>query len=267
MPADLRNARLKLARAKERLDELRESVDVYMDPPPYRVETKRQGHEQRGHIYVEREPDLSWGMDFGEIAVNARSVLDMLVKQLVIDSDNKPVRANAFPIFLDHEEYAGKGRGKSFRERQLQGVAKKHRRLIDEYQPYHRGTQAGRDPLAILAAVANREKHEDIHVALGVISNSVFRLTQSDGTVMEVSLGKDDHTPFREITDGMELLGLINKTDADAPDAKVKLDVAGVETQLVFRGDGLVTLDDMERSVQRVAEIIERFEKRLASSG
>jgi hypothetical protein len=148
----------------------------------------------------------------------------------------------------------------------LQGVAKKHRRLIDEYQPYHGGKQAGRDPLAILAAIANREKHEDIHVALGVISSSTYRLTQPNGISMDVSLGKGDHTPFREISDGMELIGIINKPSQGAPDAKVELDVAGVETQLVFRGDGLVTLDDMERSVQRVAEIVERFEKRLASS-
>lgn len=264
MPADLKNARLKLARAKERLDDLRASVDAYLDPPPYRVATKKKGHEKRGYIYVEREPDPTWALDLGEVAVGARSVLDMLVKQLVIDSGNRPARGNAFPIFLDHAEYAGKGRGKPFRERMLQGVAKKHRRLIDDYQPYHVGKQSGRDPLAILAAIANREKHEDIHVALGVISNSTYRLTQPNGISIDVSLGKGDHAPFREITDGMELIGIINKPSPDAPDAKVELDVTGVETQLVFRGDGLVTLDDMERSVQRVAEIIERFGRRLS---
>jgi hypothetical protein len=99
MPADLKNARLKLARAKERLDKLRANVDAYMTPPPYRVATKEEGHERRGYIYVEREPDPSWGLDLGEVAVGARSVLDMLVKQLVIEGGNQPTRSNAFPIF------------------------------------------------------------------------------------------------------------------------------------------------------------------------
>jgi hypothetical protein len=216
-----------------------------------------------GRIYVEREPDGDWGLDLGEIVGQARSALDLLVKQLVIDGGNTPIRANAFPIFLDYGEYASKGRGKSWRERMLQGVAKKHRRLIDEYQPYHAGKQAGRDPLAILAAITNRDKHEDIHVALGVISSSTFRITQPNGMVLELSLGKEDHTPFREITDGMELLGLVNQPSPDAPNVEVDLDVAGVETQLVFRGDGLVTLAEVERSIQRVAEIMERFDKRL----
>jgi hypothetical protein len=215
--ADLKNARRKLVRAKERLDQLRASVDAYMKPPPYRIATESTRDEQRAHIYVEREPDGAWGLDLGEIVGPARSALDLLVKQLVIDSGNEPVRANSFPIFLDHGEYAGRGRGKPWRERMLQGVARKHRRLIDEYQPYHAGKLAARDPLAILAAVANRDKHEDIHVALGVISNSTFRLTQPNGVVMELNLGKSDHTPFREITDGMELIGLINKPSPEAP--------------------------------------------------
>lgn len=78
---------------------------------------------------------------------------------------------------------------------------------------------------------------------------------------------KSDHTPYRIIKDGMELLGLINKPSPGEPDAKVDLDVADVDTQVVFDGDGLVTLDDVERSVQRVAEIIQRFEKRLRGRG
>ena len=265
MPADLTNARRKLVRGKDRLDDLRASVDEYMDPPPYRVETERTKLERRGYIYVEREPDPDWGIDLGEIAVHARSVLDLLVKQLVIDSGGEPSRGNSFPIFLDHDEYAGKGNRKSFRERMRKGVAKRRRRLIDEYQPYQAGGAARRDPLAILSAIANREKHEDLHVALGAIARATFRLTQPDGTVMDIRLDKGEHSAYRVISDGMELLGVVNKPSPDAPDAKVELDVTGVETQLVFLGDGIVTIDDMERAVQRVAEIVDRFEKRLGS--
>jgi hypothetical protein len=263
--ADLRNARLKLVRAKEDLDALRAKVAAYMDPPPFRVVTEKTGHEQRGRIYIDREPDPEWGIDLGEVAVGGRSALDLLVKQLVIDSGNEPTRANSFPIFLDHDDYHGKGHPRSYRERMLGGVAKRHRTVIDQYQPYQRGRQAGRDPLAILAAIANRDKHEDIHAALGVITNSKYRFTQPDGTVLELDMAKTDNTPYRIMENGMELLALINEPPAEAPLAKVDLDVASVDAELVFSGGGLIMLDDIEHSIERVAEIIGRFERRLAA--
>jgi hypothetical protein len=266
-PADLKNVRLKLARAKEDLDALSAKVAEYMEPRPFHVATEKNGHEQIGRIYIDREPDPEWGLDLGEIAVQARSALDLLVKQLVRDSGNEPTRGNTFPIFLDHDDYLGKGNAKSFREKTLKGVAKRHRTVIDQYQPYHRGKHAGRDPLAILAAIANRDKHEDIHAALGMIVGSKFRLTKPDGTVLELEMTKTDHAPYRIIKDGMELLGLINEPSPDEPDAKVDLDVADVDTQVVFVGDDFITLDDVERSVQRVAVITGHFEKRLQASG
>jgi hypothetical protein len=265
LPADLKNTRLKAGRAKKELDSLRANVAAYMEPAPYRFATERDGNDQSARIFIEREPDPEWGLDVGALAIQARSALDLLVKQLVIDSGNDFTRGNKFPIFLDHDEYQGKGNAKSFRERMLGGVAKRHRRIIDEYQPYQAGKLAHRDPLAILSSIANQDKHEDVHVVLGVIASSEFRLTQPDGSVIDVVFDKTDHSPYRRIEDGMELLGLVNAPESEAAGQGVDLDITGLEPELVFEGDTLVSLDDVERAVLRVAEIIERFDRRLSS--
>jgi|HubBroStandDraft_3_1064219.scaffolds.fasta_scaffold88872_3 hypothetical protein len=101
-----------------------------------------------------------------EIANLLRSVLDQLVWQLVLANGKDPsVSRTQFPIMVDHAAYA---QGKNPpRNRFLEGVARKHRRIIDNYQPYQMGQQAQRHPLFILNEVVNREKHRSGHAVLG----------------------------------------------------------------------------------------------------
>lgn len=265
MPANLSDARQKLARAKKEFDLLSEKVAAYMDPVPHRVVVDTDGYDYTARIYVDSEPDPEWGLDLGSVAVQARSTLDLLVRQLVIDSGNDPGRARTqFPIFLDHDDYVRKGRGGiSQREKMLKGVATRHRRIIGEYQPYQRGQRAEDHPLAVLAAISNRDKHRGIHVALGVIASSTYKLVKPDGSEVTITMNSNSHRPYMRITDGEALLGIANSPPPAAPEQRVQLDIGAIKTDLVFEGDRIVTLADVDRAILQVAEIVERFAKRI----
>jgi hypothetical protein len=263
MPANLSATRRKLARAKEDFDVLSGKVEDYMDTPPHRAVIETDGNKYTARIYVDRDPDPEWGLDLGLIAIQARSALDLLVRQLVIDSGNEPGRTQ-FPIFLDHDGYVRKDRGgSSQREKMLKGVATRHRRIIGEYQPYQRGRRAEDHPLAILAAIANRDKHRDVHAALGAIANSSYRLIKPDGSEVTIIMGSESHRPYMRITDGDVLLGIKNDPSPAVPEERVELDIGEIKTEVVFEGDRIVTLADMDRAILQVAEIVERFAKRV----
>jgi hypothetical protein len=265
MPADLSHTRLKLARAKKDFDVLAEKVAAYMDPAPHRAVIETDGNKYTARIYIDREPDPEWGLDVGSIAIQARSALDLLVRQLVIDSGNEPGRTRTqFPIFLDHDGYVRKGRGgSSQREKMLKGVATRHRRIIGEYQPYQRGQRAEDHPLAILAAIANRDKHRDVHAALGAIASSTYRLIKPDGSEVTIAMDSESHRPYMRITDGEVLLAIKNDPSPAAPEERVELDIGEIKTEVVFEGDCIITLADMDRAILQVAEIVERFAKRV----
>ena len=60
----------------------------------------------------------------------------------------------------------------------MRGVATRHRRIIDDLQPYQRGPGARDDPLTILQMVSNRDKHNDIYTAVAAVEMPTFRLVR-----------------------------------------------------------------------------------------
>jgi hypothetical protein len=263
MAADLTSARRKAARAKEQLDTLRDEVAAYLDPPPWRFveETKRNSYALRS--YIDRAPDPEWEIDIGQIGIQARSALDYLIQQLIIDSGNDPARGRPqFPIFRDRDQYFDKrGKSPSFRDNMLKGVDERYRRVIDQFQPYQRGGRVDDDPLSVLDTVTNRDKHRDIHVALAATTGTHFKLLFSDGRIYDVKINVGDSP--QGIVDGEVFLGIDNQPPPGAPDQQVKMQVEEIKVNLFFEGDNgrLISLDDLERAVLQVARIIERFAK------
>jgi hypothetical protein len=80
MPADLSGVRRKLARAKDKLDKLSDAVKPYLDTTPFRIEVDVQGNHQAVVCRVDPEPEESWADDMAEIAYQARSALDLLIR-------------------------------------------------------------------------------------------------------------------------------------------------------------------------------------------
>jgi hypothetical protein len=94
MPADLSAVKRRVADAKDELDHLRAEVDAFISavPPPWRLEREDTQHVEALVSYIDRKPDPAWGDKIGYIAVKARSALDQLMTQLVVDSGNDPTK-------------------------------------------------------------------------------------------------------------------------------------------------------------------------------
>ncbi|MGB7588691.1 MAG: hypothetical protein WBM00_08285 [Solirubrobacterales bacterium] len=262
MPADLTGVKRRIAHAQRDLDALRDEVAAYMEPSPYRVVVERDGDSEAIRTYIDREPDPDWAIKFGSVGVQARTALDHLVFQLVIDSDN-PVSKRTrtqFPIFENEGDY------REHRERMLKGVASRHRKVIARLQPYHRGKRAFEDPLAILATITNRDKHREDHVVLAGAGRATYRLDRSliqpPVEDLTITIDRGPHESQR-ITDGGVLFGIENQPSPEAPDEKIKLELDDLHAVLLFEGDRPVSLDDLSRAVTHASEIVERFSNRI----
>lgn len=264
MPADLTNARRKVARAKQDLDTLRNEVAAYLQEKPWRFveESNHNSYAIRGSI--DREPDPEWDIDIGVIGSHARSALDYLVRQLVIASGNDPTRGRTqFPIFLNRDEYVNnRGRRPSHRDLMLKGVDERFRRIIDQLQPYQRGRRVDNDPLVILEAVTNTDKHRDLHAAVAATTGTRFKLHMPDGRVLTVRINRGDRPQW--IVDGQIFLGIDNQPPPEAPYQQVKMQVEQINVGLFFANDTrFVSVDDMERAVLHTSRILDRFSRMI----
>jgi len=267
MPAELSAVKRRVADAKSDLHDLRGEVDAFTSavPPPWRLEREDTQYTEALVSYIDREPDAAWGDKIGYVAVKARSALDQLMTQLVVDSGSDPTkRRSYFPIFTRADDYLAKSKkgGKSERDRRLEGVASRHRKIIDQLQPYQRGVErAARDPLCVLNAIANREKHEDTHAVWAAVAGTTFRLLFSDGRVHTVVITKDDDP--NPLVDGQTLIG----SDGSnlLPGQSIRIEVDDVRIGLAFEGKVKVSLDQVDAAILHVSRIIDRFERRMAS--
>ncbi len=269
MPADLAAIKRRIADATSELNELWAEVDTFTRavPPPWRLERHDTQDVEALVSYIDREPDPAWGDRMGYTAVKARSALDQLMTQLVVDSGNDPSKKKSyFPIFVDADAYLVKSQkgGKSERDRRLEGVASRHRTIIDQLQPFQRGVEkAARDPLYLLNAIANREKHEDTHAVWAAVEGTKFRLLFGDGRVYTVVITKDDDP--NPLVDGQTLIG----SDGSnlLPGQSIRLKVDDVRIGLAFEGKVKVSLDQVDAAILHASRIIERFERRIAARG
>lgn len=119
--------------------------------------------------------ERKWGITVGEICGKVRSALDYAVYQLSEhDQDGgvgpeDPNVHTQFPIYTSAVGYfRGKNGGKGARDKNLAGVSEAHKKVIDRFQPFQRGSvaQADRDPLTVLNWLDNRKKHRLIHTAV-----------------------------------------------------------------------------------------------------
>jgi hypothetical protein len=268
---DLTAVKRRVADAKSELDALRAQVDAFVTavPPPWRLEREDTPQTEALVSYVDRQPRAEWGDQIGYVAVKARTALDQLVTQLVIDSGNDPAkRKSYFPIYADAVHYHGppaRG-GKSQRDRKLDGVASRHRAIIDQLQPFQRGSevQAKRDPLYVLNAINNREKHEDTHAVWAAVAGTRFRIIFGDGRVDTVNITKDDDPG--PLVNGQVVVGA-DSSDLLPKGSKILIEIDEIRVGLAFEGRITASLDQVDQAVLHVSRIVERFERRIANRG
>lgn len=112
----------------------------------------------------------------GEFLYNLRSLLDNLVCALVRVSDpDSDCAGRQFPIHSDGPKFNASAKDV------LKGVPDAGLRLIRDLQPYQRGNGAKLDPLNILNALCNRDKHRALQIVAGYHRDAQFRISRPDG--------------------------------------------------------------------------------------
>jgi hypothetical protein len=175
---DLAGVRLKLDRAREHIEAIRERVDVFTGrtPPPFgfRVEQRDlddgEGVEYTLYAVVREQPPRELAPMIGDAVHNIRSALDHLVYELSSAKARKSGKTQ-FPIFTDDCRYKVLG------EPMIRGIRGDERLLIERVQPWYAASASSpavADPLAVLNRLSNLDKHRLLVPAItGVALNEV----------------------------------------------------------------------------------------------
>jgi hypothetical protein len=277
--ADLTSARQLADRAQDQFDALKAKTDGFPENNAWgtQVEPDKDGWVLQASI--PQQPPETWWMDLGDLADNARAALNHLAFQLVIASGNDPAKGRVqFPIFDVEDDYL-RGGMKSNREKMLAGIAKRHRKLIDDAQPYKLGADATDHPLSILRSLTNRHKHREQHVGAAFLEQFTVMQLYGDDMGVGVTIGRienaepilDKHpihaahpteqseiqTPPELVARGWPRTGLVrgDLTGLDVPEPP--------KYTVGFFGDRSVRIVDIERIPPYVTDLIERFERRI----
>jgi len=149
--------RHKLGRAERQLDDLEAEIARFLRRDTYEITQDFDPESGRVELWfvMKHRPPLSWSVAMGEIVHNLRSALDHLACQLFLTSGGIDCDWTQFPILSDDTD-AGFQR---WIDKRLPGLSNEIAAELRRLQPYKRGDEAARDPLAILNRLSNEDKH------------------------------------------------------------------------------------------------------------
>jgi hypothetical protein len=267
MDHPLDDCRLKIARAKQQFDALRDEIADYFKGNPY-VATIGVDPQSGDQVFEAAEPPRfkrSWGVIVGEIAHNCRSALDWLIHVLITESGGEPHGKTAFPISETEDGYFRVVRrgGITYRDWLLDGLSDSLKERIDAFQPYKRGDLAYADALVALRYLTDRDKHRHLHPAYGWINMpSTAFLLRADTDVRNIKLrlpakgGVEMQADFKGGGRGADP-GIVFY-----PKVQVKRN-PGVEVVFGSEPDKMHGLDDLRQLIGYVETIIESFSRDL----
>ncbi len=158
---NLADANLKLARAQQHIDTLRNCVQTIGETKMHALRIESASEPGKHILWAKRITEIprEWGITIGEFAHNARSALDMLVFQLssLDQSDTRRLRLQ-FPIFRDPKKYRREAGD------YLCGVGPAEKALIESMQPCNGSGPIDDNALWLLAKINNADKHHIIPV-------------------------------------------------------------------------------------------------------
>jgi hypothetical protein len=167
--------RLKLQRAYEQIDSLKQEMAGFLKGDPY--EPSLQFRRMRGareapcvidftiRMLVKKPCPPMWSVIIGEIVHDIRSALDHLVYQLVVHATNNPPADDSrtqFPIFDDVAKFQRHSLN------MLKGVSNQAATLIKTFQPFSTG-EGTNSPLWHVNQLSNIDKHRTIHLTGGTV--------------------------------------------------------------------------------------------------
>jgi len=156
VPVDLDGCLAKVQLAHSELQAYQTDHLVVFKTDPIRLRTEPEREPYRYLFTAEYVPRLPHrlGARLGAVVHGLRSALDHLTWQVALhDGALQPDPALRFPIASSPESFSASGS-------LLSQLSEEHLALLEEDQPYRSGSGAEGDPLAQLATLAERERHE-----------------------------------------------------------------------------------------------------------
>jgi hypothetical protein len=158
----------KFNRSQEQFDALRAEMDAFFNTDP-RPHSSMGGFDPDAWEWIERfqirePPPLRFGVILGDCVHNLRSCLDHVLWQVTLLDGGTPDRYTQYPIATESE-----AQFERMAKRRIAGLSPRHRAMVRETQPYHRGDEAATHPLAILANLSNTDKHQVVHTAFSIV--------------------------------------------------------------------------------------------------
>ncbi len=262
MTADERLAlvQLKIDRATEHINSLKNAVRVFFDSKPYKVSTKRDPQTRKLTYFVSdvKPSPPSFATITGDAIQNLRSALDHLAYQLFLVGTNAATsgRHIYFPIASGAEEYARKS------PRRLQGMRQDAKDLLNRIEPYKDGKGHkywelqelnNIDKHRLLVTVGSRFRSLNI----GPVMQSLWQkgFSSADIPVPKIPdiflLPADDLCPLK-VGDELYTSGV---DDEEIKEAIFKFDIGLSEPEVIKGGPLLETLNDLSNLVSNTVTL------------
>jgi len=157
--------RLKVARAKQLIDELQEAVSTFFAGKPFSVYIEDDAGTglRLWKVKVREEIPVMWSAVVGDVVHNLRSALDLLAVQIVrhCEPTRKKFAEVQFPIASD-ENWFEKGL-----ERRMGRISPDAKKVIREMKPY----KGGNSRFYELSEINNIDKHRAVILVGGAQSS------------------------------------------------------------------------------------------------
>lgn len=250
----------KLDWAKGHFDKLTENFLTWQrnnqGRPPFTVKVPYEQHKKAFVVRVDTIAPIEqeWSLRVGDALVNYRASLDYLA-QVLVASGSCPRPARPRDVGFPYERRAREWE-KTVGKR-LPGIRRKHRTVVEKFQPYQ-SARSGEDPalhpLALLSELSNADKHN--RITLLYARHSRYEITPH---VVGFDIKRMQTPPINRamlVRPGAELGRLVGGITATK--AQVKVDISGA-TILAFESGANVraTLDKIGKAISFLLSEIE----------
>lgn len=227
--ADLTDTYLRLDRAKEHIEAVRDKTKTFLerDPKPldFRTEETAGPGESRKYVLypvIRENPPPQIAAPVGDAIQNIRNALDYLVYAWSPAKHRRRGRTG-FPICDDLCEFEVKGR------KMIRGITGDELAFIEWHQPYKRTDPPRNDPLSVLRRLSNKDKHRLLLPVAAAVSDSASWIG-STNAVIEIT-----HYSPGPVDDDTKILAFTARRKD--PTAQMHVEAqSGLEVQLGERG-------------------------------
>lgn len=249
MTHPLESARLKIARARERLHEMDREAAAFLDTHPYVAVSDQDGDSDLFTLRcrVFQTPPISLGMIAGDLAHNLRSALDHIVYQLAalgVAGEQGRGEKTQFPIFDDIAKF------ESWKPVYLKGVRDVDIDTLRALQPLDDPD----DLLLVLRNLDDRDKHRVVDAVVSIMGK--VHLNWQTGTTIHEFIPAVPLDQHLNLDDGTKL----GTYRATAIDGNVRV-YTKIDPALAFRftEKRAVQVTEFPKMIDTVAAIFAKF--------